>query len=87
MSSQQAQIAPERALDTVTGRLPATGLLLWLAAVAIGAVGFYMTLGSAPLRAWQAVWYNFVFWTTMHINAGDGANNHEGLITIGNGVW
>lgn len=58
-------MAPERALDTVTGRVPTAGLLLWLAAVAIGGVGFYLTLGSEPLRAWQAVWYNFVFWTTI----------------------
>jgi hypothetical protein len=65
LSSQHTQISAERALDTVTGRIPALGLLMWLAAIALGGVGFYVTLGSAPQRAWQAVWYNFVFWTTI----------------------
>ena len=48
-------------LSTGTGKW----LLIWLAAIAVGAVGFYLALGSAPQRAWMSVWMNFLFWSAL----------------------
>ncbi|MFQ5746925.1 MAG: hypothetical protein ACE5HF_06855 [Gemmatimonadota bacterium] len=59
------EIARDRALATVPGRLGARTLFLWLGAIAVGVAGFAAALGSAPQRAWQAVWVNFLFWTSI----------------------
>ncbi len=58
-------VSVERALDTIGGRLGATWLLVWLGAIALGAVGFYLAVGEAPQRAWMSVWMNFLFWTAL----------------------
>ena len=53
------------ALKTISGRIPMLWLAVWLAAVAVGAVGFMTTVGGDAQRAWMSVWSNFLFWTAI----------------------
>jgi len=53
------------ALKTISGRIPTVWLAVWLAAVAVGAVGFATTVGGDAQRAWMSVWSNFLFWTAI----------------------
>ncbi len=63
MTGGRSSISASQALETATGRIPALWLGIWAGAVAIGAVGFAMTVGDDPARAWMSVWSNFLFWT------------------------
>jgi len=65
LSSHNSDKTRELALNTVSGRVSGLAGALWLTAIAVGAVGFYVALGRAPQRAWQAVWVNFLFWTAL----------------------
>ncbi len=65
LSSQNSDTTRELALNTVSGRISGLAGALWLVAIAAGAGGFYVALGREPLRAWQAVWVNFLFWTAI----------------------
>jgi len=65
LSSQNSDSTRELALNTVSGRVSGLAGALWLVAIVVGAAGFYVALGSAPQRAWQAVWINFMFWTAL----------------------
>ena len=65
LSSNTSVVTAERALGTVHGRISGLAAGLWLAALAIGIVGFVVTLGSDPQRAWMDVWANFLFWTAL----------------------
>jgi hypothetical protein len=53
----------ELALNTVSGRISGLAIFLWLVAIGIGVAGFVVALSREPLRAWQAVWFNFLYWT------------------------
>jgi len=55
----------ERALATVSGRIPGRTLLLWLALIAVGGAGFLVAVGDDPTRAWGTAWANFLFWTAL----------------------
>jgi Ni/Fe-hydrogenase subunit HybB-like protein len=55
----------DQALGTITGRIPGTWLLIWLAAIALGFVGFFLAVGPTPQRAWMTLWFNFLFWTAL----------------------
>ncbi len=65
MSSNASQADRDLALNTVSGRISGLAAVLWLGAIAIGGVAFYLALGRAPQRAWQSVWINFLFWTAL----------------------
>lgn len=56
-------VSAEQALATIGGKIPGRWLITWLAAIAIGAVGFVTTVGDDPQRAWMSVWQNFLLWT------------------------
>lgn len=56
-------VSAEQALGTIEGKIPGRWLITWLAAIAIGAVGFVTTVGDDPQRAWMSVWQNFLLWT------------------------
>jgi len=58
-------VTTDQALTTIGGRIPALWLGLWLGAIALGAVGFVVTVGDDPQRAWMSVWSNFLFWTAI----------------------
>jgi hypothetical protein len=53
------------AIEAASGSIPGRRILLLLAAVAVGAAAFFMTVGESPQRAWGNVWYNFLFWTAL----------------------
>ncbi len=53
------------AIEAASGSIPGRRILLLLAAVAIGAAAFFMTVGESPQRAWGNLWYNFLFWTAL----------------------
>lgn len=59
------QLRREEALRAASGSIPGRRILLLLAAVALGAIAFAVTLGESPLRAWANLWYNFLFWTAL----------------------
>ncbi|MGW8283995.1 MAG: hypothetical protein ACWGON_11905, partial [Gemmatimonadota bacterium] len=65
LSMQGSTVASERALSTVHGRISGLAASLWLGSVAVGVVGFVLTLGTDPQRAWISVWSNFLFWTAL----------------------
>ena len=65
LSSHDSDKTRELALNTVSGRISGLAGALWLVAILVGGAGFYVALGQAPLRAWQAVWMNFMFWTAL----------------------
>ena len=65
LSSHDSDKTKELALNTVSGRISGLAGALWLVAIVVGAVGFYIALGRAPQRAWQAVWINFMYWTAL----------------------
>jgi hypothetical protein len=65
LSSKNTDSTRELALNTVSGRVSGLAGALWLAAIALGAVGLYFALAREPQRAWQAVWVNFMFWTAI----------------------
>jgi len=65
LSAEPSVVTAERALSTVHGRISGLAGLLWLAAFAIGVVGFVVALGIDPQRAWMNVWANFLFWTAL----------------------
>ncbi len=65
MSSETVQLAPDRILDTVSGKLSGGILTVWLAAILVGAVGFFLSVQEAPQRVWQAVWINFIYFVTI----------------------
>ncbi|MEN8143521.1 MAG: hypothetical protein ABFS14_01100 [Gemmatimonadota bacterium] len=65
MSSETVQLAPERILDTVSGKLSGRILAVWLAAILVGAAGFFLSVQEAPQRVWQAVWINFIYFVTI----------------------
>ena len=65
MSSESQMVTPERALATAPGRLSRQAVMGWLGAIALGLVGFFLTVEQAPQRAWQSVWSNFLFWTAI----------------------
>ena len=65
LSSHDSDKTKELALNTVSGRVSGLAGALWLVAIVVGAVGFYIALGRAPQRAWQAVWINFMYWTAL----------------------
>ncbi len=65
MSAQDSDTTRELALNTVSGRVSGLAAALWVVAIAIGSVGFYVAVRQAPQRAWQAVWVNFLFWTAL----------------------
>jgi hypothetical protein len=65
VSSQNTEANRELALNTVSGRISGLAGALWIGAIVIGIAGFYLALGRAPQRAWQAVWVNFLFWTAI----------------------
>ncbi|MDT8436979.1 MAG: hypothetical protein RRA92_09515 [Gemmatimonadota bacterium] len=65
MSAQTSTVTPDRALSTVHGRISGIAFGFWLAAIAVGAAGFALGVGAAPQRAWQAVYVNFLFWTSL----------------------
>jgi hypothetical protein len=65
LSSHDSDKTRELALNTVSGRISGLAGALWLVAIVVGAIGFYLALGRAPQRAWQAVWFNFMFWTAI----------------------
>ena len=65
LSSHNNEIDRELALNTVSGRISGLAAALWLAAIAIGIVGFFFAIDRAPQRAWQAVWVNFLYWTAI----------------------
>lgn len=64
---RRTAVTPERALATVPGVIPATWLVAWLGAIAIGGIGFWLAAEAAPRRAWMSVWSNFLFWTALAI--------------------
>lgn len=66
MSAQAQARTPERGLATLSG-VPGRWLAIWLTAIAVGAVGFYVALDAAPERAWLSVWVNFLFWTSLAV--------------------
>ena len=65
MSGGRPSVATSEALKTIGGRIPMPWLMVWGAAVAIGAVGFATTVGGDAQRAWMSVWSNFLFWTAI----------------------
>ena len=65
MSARDDVRSPELALDTISGRIEGRWLIIWLGAIAIGAIGFFAAVGSQPMRAWMSVWSNFLFWTSL----------------------
>jgi len=65
LSAHGQVVPPERALNTVNGRISGLAWGLWLVAIAVGVAGFVASLGRMPQRAWQAVYFNFLFWTAM----------------------
>ncbi len=65
MSAQDSDTTRELAPNTVPGRVSGLAAPLWVVAIAIGSVGFYVAVRQAPQRAWQAVWVNFLFWTAL----------------------
>lgn len=65
MSRGSAALTPEQALSTIGGRIPGVWLFAWLAAIAIGVLGFVLTVGDDPQRAWMSVWMNFLLWTSV----------------------
>jgi hypothetical protein len=65
LSAQDSDTTRELALNTVSGRVSGLAAALWVVAIAIGSVGFYVAVRQAPQRAWQAVWVNFLFWTAL----------------------
>lgn len=67
MSRDKAPVTPERALATVPGSIPRSQLLAWLVAIALGILGFVVSRGSSPQRAWMSVWSNFLFWSSLAI--------------------
>jgi hypothetical protein len=65
LSAQDSDTTRELAPNTVPGRVSGLAAPLWVVAIAIGSVGFYVAVRQAPQRAWQAVWVNFLFWTAL----------------------
>ena len=65
LSSHDSDKTKELALNTVSGRISGLAGALWLVAIVVGVVGFYIAIGRAPQRAWQAVWINFLYWTAL----------------------
>lgn len=63
----RAPVTPERALATAPGSIAPAWLLLWLVAIAVGGVGFWLAADAAPQRAWIGMWFNFLFWTALAI--------------------
>ena len=66
MSSEESVdyvVPPERALQTVPGKIPARVLWLSLGAIGVGLAAFF--LAGSEKRAWQATWSNFLFWTAL----------------------
>ncbi len=64
MSAPRMQRTPEQALATL-GEVSGRWLGLCLFALALGVLGFFLTIGPAPQRAWLSVWVNFLFWTSL----------------------
>ncbi|MCG8468739.1 MAG: hypothetical protein MJB57_11115 [Gemmatimonadetes bacterium] len=62
MTIDRHSVTHDQALTTIGGRIPAMWLMVWVGAIAIGAVGF---VTSDPQRAWMSVWSNFLFWTAI----------------------
>ena len=48
LSSHDSDKTRELALNTVSGRVSGLAGALWLVAIVVGAVGFYLALGRAP---------------------------------------
>ncbi len=67
MRAERKPVSPEMAVTTISGGLTRYAIGWWLAAIAVGLVGFFLTVDQAPLRAWQSVWSNFLFWTAIAI--------------------
>lgn len=65
MSHGSPSLTPEQALSTIGGRIPGAWLIAWLAAITVGVLGFVMTVGDDPQRAWMSVWMNFLLWTSV----------------------
>jgi hypothetical protein len=63
--SSQTVIPPEKALETVPGRIQGGWLGAMLLLLAIGVGGFVVAAGQDPTRAWSTVWANFLFWTAL----------------------
>ena len=63
LSSHDSDKTKELALNTVSGRISGLAGALWLVAIVVGVVGFYIAIGRAPQRAWQAGWINFLYGT------------------------
>jgi hypothetical protein len=58
-------VTTDRAIATLSGGLTRQAVMWWLGAIAVGLVGFFLTVEEAPQRAWQSVWSNFLFWTAI----------------------
>ena len=58
-------MTPERVLGTISGRVSGLAMGLWLLAIAVGVAGVLTSIESMPVRTWQAVWINFLYWTAI----------------------
>ncbi len=65
MSADSTQATQERILDTISSRVSALAMGLWLVAIAIGVAGVVTSLDAEPQRMWQAIWVNFLYWTAI----------------------
>ena len=65
MTIDRHSVTTDQALTTIGGRIPMFWLLVWVIAIAAGAVGFMTTVGNDAQRAWMSVWSNFLFWTAI----------------------
>lgn len=58
-------MSPDRVLGTISGRISGLAMGLWLLAILIGGVGVFTSIEAMPLRTWQAIWINFLYWTAI----------------------
>jgi len=65
LSAESTNLSPERVLGTISGRVSGLAMGLWLLAILIGGVGVFTSIGSMPVRTWQAIWVNFLYWTAI----------------------
>lgn len=65
MSAESTKLSADRVLGTISGRVSGLALGLWLVAILIGIAGVVTSIESMPVRTWQAIWINFLYWTAI----------------------
>jgi len=83
LSAESTNLSAERVLGTISGRVSGLAMGLWLLSILVGAAGVVTSLDSLPVRTWQAIWVNFLFWTAIaQAGVGFGA-----LLVVAKGHW